>query len=117
MSFQQFKFLEIILNSALKFLNFERGCIMLESLETGELYLRKSNRVVLECDDPEKFLFSMSVTDYTFETEKSIMIPDAREFTEFKSSQSIIFANIKSVIAVPLKVTTGAASSSVIVNV
>jgi pSer/pThr/pTyr-binding forkhead associated (FHA) protein len=82
--------LEIILTSALKFLNFERGCIMLQSLETGELYLRKSNRAVLESGDPEKFQFSMSVTKYTFKTEKSIMIPDALEFTEFKSSQSII---------------------------
>ncbi|MFH0924810.1 MAG: diguanylate cyclase [bacterium] len=96
--------LNLILAEGLKYLNFERGFIMLKSLETEKLYIRSSRFGFDHVDKIKANILSTTVAEHVFNSNTSLMIENAQENEKFGQAESIIKMNIKSIIAVPLKI-------------
>ncbi len=82
-------------------INAERGAIQLFNPGTGELVTRIAwQRSVGRT--PEGFTFSKTVTDLVVHNKTSLVTSDTREDPRLQNARSIVQANIRSVISVPL---------------
>ena len=93
-----------VLDLAVEFMHAQRGFLMLQNAQTGELELsvvHNFDRETLASDDLK---ISYSIVNRVFESHEPILTSDAQEDPRFNAQQSIMALHIRSIVCAPLLV-------------
>ncbi|MDC0934663.1 ATP-binding protein [Pirellulales bacterium] len=79
----------------------DRGCIMLQNLETGRLQpkVRRQRRGV----DGEKITISQTILDFVMEHKEGVLTTNARDDERWDPAQSIVSQGVREAICVPMQ--------------
>src|SRR5919202_153116 len=92
-----------VLNRVIDLMHAARGFIVLVDPESGEFEVRMA-RGEAHDDDASGFLGSRTVVEQVVADKQAVLTTDATLDDRFKSQQSVIIQNLRSVVAVPLVV-------------
>jgi signal transduction histidine kinase len=94
--------LERIMDLIFRSIEADRGCIMLEHMQTGN-FEPKAVRWREEVDSEEKMTLSRTIMDYVLKEKQGILVSDAASDARFNTGASILRYGIREAICVPMK--------------
>jgi PAS domain S-box-containing protein len=96
--------LRTIMDTVLHLTGAERGYIMLQDNETGEMQVRIAVGMSQDENDKDSIIVSHSVIDQVVQTGQPIVTTNAQIDERFASKQSIMGYNLRSILCVPLMI-------------
>ncbi len=93
--------LDKIMELIFEWVQADRGCVFIESIETGnlEVKVRRDRRGVID----DRMAISKTILDYVQEKQEGVLTSDAREDQRFDAAGSIITTGIREAICVPMQ--------------
>ena len=95
--------LQKVLDSVIRFVGAERGFLMTFGEDGKNLEVKVARNIDHQTIEGEAFRVSRNIINRVIETEKATLISDAETDPDFKTAESVLRYNLRSILCIPLK--------------